>query len=177
MAEPLFDGVGPMPYPALQNMFDELYKPGLQWYWKGDIVRELSDEAIATHLRFNQVPTPHSTMHMYCIDGAVHQKSADATAWAYRDATWSMVIVGVDPKPANRDKVTQWARDYWQALHPHSAGGSYVNFMMEEGQERIQTTYRDNYERLTRIKAKYDPDNRFRMNQNIKPATNDKAAA
>lgn len=169
VAEPLFELIGPMPYPTLQSMFDELYKPGLQWYWKGDLVRELSDEAVAAHLRFNRVPSSHSLMHLYCVDGAAHKKPADATAWAYRDANWSMVIAGVDPEPANSDKVTQWARDYWQALHSHSAGGSYINFMMEEGQERIQATYRDNYERLRKIKTRYDPDNLFRVNQNVQP--------
>jgi len=171
VAEPFFEGVGPMPYPVLQSAFDGLYPPGDQWYWKGDFVRELSDEAVAQHVRFREVPTPQSTMHLYPIDGAVHRVGQEETAWNYRDANWSMVIAGVDRDPKNRDAITRWARDYWQALHPHSAGGSYINFMMEEGPDRIRATYGSNYEQLRRIKAKYDPENFFHVNQNIEPAT------
>ncbi len=171
VAEPFFEGVGPMPYPVLQSAFDGLYPPGDQWYWKGDFVRELSDEAVAQHVRFREVPTPQSTMHLYPIDGAVHRVGREETAWNYRDANWSMVIAGVDRDPGNRDLITRWARDYWQALHPHSAGGSYINFMMEEGPDRIRATYGSNYARLRRVKAKYDPENFFHVNQNIEPAT------
>ena len=170
VAEPLFEHVGKMPYPTLQSMFDDLYPSGDQWYWKGDFVRELTDEAIAEHRRFAEVPTPKSTMHLYPIDGAVHDVGADETAWNYRDVTWSMVIAGVDPDPGNAARITEWAREYWDALHPHSAGGSYVNFMMEEGDERIRATYGDNYERLRQVKAEYDPDNFFHVNQNVEPA-------
>lgn len=169
IAEPLFEFIGEMPYPALQSMFDELYPPGDQWYWKGDFVRELTDEAIAEHLRYAEVPTSKSTMHLYPVDGAVHNIDKDETAWDKRDANWSMVIVGVDPDPANGEKLKSWARDYWKALHPHTLGGSYINFMMEEGQDRIKATYGDNYTRLQKVKAKYDPDNFFRVNQNIEP--------
>ena len=167
---PLLHGVQAMPYPALQSAFDALYPPGLQWYWKGDFVRELTDEAIAEHVRFAEVPTVHSTMHLYPIDGAVNRVGSDETAWSYRDVRWSKVIVGVDPDPENNGRITDWVRDYWEALHPHSAGGAYLNFMMEEGEDRIQATYRDNYDRLAGIKGKYDPENLFRVNQNIEPA-------
>ncbi|MCU4740870.1 FAD-binding oxidoreductase [Natronoglomus mannanivorans] len=170
VAEPLFEHVDPMPYPALQSMFDDLYPPGDQWYWKGDFVRELTDEAIAEHRRFAEVPTPQSTMHLYPIDGAVHRVDEDETAWSHRDATWSMVIVGVDRDPYRSEQITDWARSYWEAVHPHTAGGSYVNFMMEEGPDRIRATYGDNYERLQTVKARYDPDNFFHVNQNIEPA-------
>jgi FAD/FMN-containing dehydrogenase len=170
IAEPLFEYVGEMPYPALQGMFDPLYPPGDHWYWKGDFVRDLTDDAIAEHKRFAEVPTPQSTMHLYPIDGAVHRVNDDETAWRYRDATWSMVIVGVDPDSAKREELTTWTREYWEALHPHSADGSYINFMMEEGEERIRATYGDNYERLQEVKATYDPDNFFHVNQNIQPA-------
>jgi FAD/FMN-containing dehydrogenase len=171
VAEPLFEHVGPMPYPVLQSLFDPLYPPGYQWYWKGDFVRELTDAAIAEHLRFAEVPTSLSTMHLYPINGAVHRVGPAETAWNYRDANWSMVIAGVDPDPANNEKMTKWARDYWEALHPYSAGASYINFMMEEGQDRIRAAYGGNYERLQKVKAKYDPDNFFHVNQNIAPAT------
>ena len=167
---PILDLVGPLPYPALQSMFDGLYTPGLQWYWKGDFVRELDDDAIALHLEHAaRLPSVHSTMHLYPIDGAVHDVAEDATAWAYRDVTWSSVTAGVDPDPANAERVSTWAREYWQALHPHSAGGAYVNFMMEEGDDRLRATYRGNYDRLVDVKTAYDPHNLFRINQNIVP--------
>lgn len=169
--KPALDFVGPIPVPALNSMFDALMPPGLNWYWKADFVNELNDKAIATHLKYGpQMPTLLSTMHMYPINGAASRINNKDTAWNYRNATWAMVIAGIDPDPANNDKITRWAKDYWEALHPYSAGGAYVNFMMEEGEDRIKATYGDNYERLTTIKAKYDPDNLFRVNQNIKPA-------
>jgi len=169
---PVLDMAGPMPYPTLQGMFDEMfYPPGLQWYWKADFVKEISDEAINLHQAFgSELPTERCTMHLYPVDGAVHKVDRNETAFSYRDVNWSRVIVGVDPDPANADRIRQWAREYWEALHPHSAGGGYVNFMMEEGQDRIQATYRDNYPRLQKIKARYDPENFFHVNQNIEPA-------
>ncbi len=171
LGTPVLDLVGPMPYPALQSMFDQIYyPPGLHWYWKADFVKELSDEALAIHLEYGSaLPTEHSTMHLYPINGAVHGVGQNETAFSFRDVIWSQVIVGVDPDAANTGRMTDWAHDYWAALHPHSAGGGYVNFMMEEGQDRIRATYRDNYERLAEVKAKYDPDNLFHVNQNISP--------
>ena len=169
---PALDFVGSIPHPALQGMFDPLYGPGLQWYWKADFVEELSDEAIALYIEHgSQLPTMQSTMHLYPINGAAGRVGQDDTAWSYRDATWAEVIVGVDPDPANKDLITAWARRYWDAVHPFSAGGAYVNFMMdEESEARVKASYRDNYERLTVVKRKYDPTNFFRVNQNIKPA-------
>jgi hypothetical protein len=113
----------------------------------------------------------HSTMHLYPVNGAVHRIGRSETAFSYRDVTWAEVIVGVDPDPGNRDKIVGWTKEYWDALHPYSAGGAYVNFMMEEGQDRVQATYRDNYQRLAMVKRKYDPTNFFRVNQNIRPAS------
>jgi FAD/FMN-containing dehydrogenase len=168
---PAIDFCGPIPYPALQSMFDPLYPSGLQWYWRADFVNELSDAAIAQHIEFgSHLPTLLSTMHLYPINGAGSRVGRNDTAWSYRDATWGMVIAGIDPDPANAAKVSDWAVDYWEALHPYSAGGAYVNMMMEEGQERVRAAYRDNYARLAQIKAQYDPDNLFHINQNIQPA-------
>jgi hypothetical protein len=166
----LLHGVGSAPFPAVQALFDPIYPPGLQWYWRADFVNELSDEAIAVHQKWGErSPTPHSTMHMYPVDGAVHDLSASDTAWSYRDTTWAEVIVGVDPDPANASPIRDWTVDYWEATHPHSAGGAYVNFMMEEGHDRVQATYRGNYDRLASVKATYDPQNIFHVNQNIEP--------
>jgi FAD/FMN-containing dehydrogenase len=168
---PVLDFVGPLPHPALQGMFDAVYPPGYQWYWRADFVNELSDEAIARHIQHGSaLPTQQSTMHLYPINGAASRPAKDATPWSYRDATWAEVIVGVDPDPANAGRIKDWTIAYWEALHPYSAGGAYVNFMMDEGQERVQATYRDNYDRLARVKATYDPTNLFHINQNIKPA-------
>jgi len=169
--KPLLDGVGPVPLPALNSLFDALYPPGLQWYWKADFVKDLPDAAIAEHVKWGgQIPNMFSAMHLYPVNGAAHRVGKTDTAWSYRDAVFSQVIVGVDPDPANREKITSWARGYYDALHPFGAGGAYVNFMMEEGEDRVRNSYRDNYDRLAKVKAKYDPDNFFRVNQNIKPA-------
>lgn len=170
--KPALDFVGPLPQPALQGMFDALYPPGLQWYWRADFVNELSDDAIAQHTRFGQaLPSMHSTMHLYPINGAASRVDKNETAWNYRSATWAQVMVGVDPDPANNEKIISWTKSYYDALHPYSAGGAYVNFLMgDEGEDRVKKTYGDNYERLVKIKTKYDPDNLFRVNQNIKPS-------
>jgi FAD/FMN-containing dehydrogenase len=171
VGKPLLDHVGEMPFPIVQSLFDGLYPPGLQWYWRADFVKELSDRAIALHAEHGaMLPTMHSTMHLYPIDGAAHRVGRNETAFSFRDANWAEVIVGVDPDPANKDRITEWCTDYFDALHPYSAGGAYVNFMMEEGQERVQAAFRDNYDRLAEIKNQYDPTNFFRVNQNIRPA-------
>jgi hypothetical protein len=168
---PALDYVGLMPHPTLQSFFDPIYPPGLQWYWRADFVKELSDDAIAQHVKHgSRIPTMHSTMHLYPINGAPHRVGKSDTPFSYRDSNWAEVIVGVDPDPANNPKIIAWTKEYWDALHPHSAGGAYVNFMMDEGEDRIKATYRDNYNRLAAIKKKYDPANFFRVNQNIRPA-------
>jgi FAD/FMN-containing dehydrogenase len=169
---PLLTGLAPMPFTVLQSAFDGLYPAGLQWYWRADFFNEISDAAIGVHLKYGaRLPTGHSTMHLYPIDGAASRVPADATAFAYRDGGWAGIIVGVDPDPANAALITQWARDYWQELHPTSAGGAYVNFLMNEGQDRIKASYRGNYTRLAQVKDRYDPGNVFHINQNIQPAS------
>lgn len=170
IAPAAMDFAGPIPFPALQSMFDGLYPPGLQWYWNADFFTELSDEVIDMHIRYcSELPTVHSTMHLYPINGAAHDVGKNDTAWSYRDANFAQVIVGVDPDPANNDRMIAWSKEYWKSLHPLSSGGAYVNMMMDEGQDRVQAAYRDNYDRLAAIKAKYDPDNLFHINQNIRP--------
>lgn len=165
------DGVQPMPLPVLQSAFDELYPAGDQWYWRADFVEEIPDEAIERHVEFaEKLPTWKSTMHLYPIDGAASRVGSTDTPWAYRDSKWASVIVGVDSDPANAEAIKSWTIDYWDALHPYSAGGAYVNMMMDEGQERVQASYQGNYDRLAQVKAKYDPDNFFHVNQNIHPA-------
>ena len=169
--DPIFQHVGVMPYPAIQTLFDGLLPPGLQWYWRADFFNDLGPEISGKHLEFgSNIPTPLSQMHLYPITGAAGRVPKDKTPWAYRDAKYAGVIVGVDPQPANADKITKWCKDYWEALHPYSAGGAYLNFIMNEGQDRIKASYKDNYDRLTKIKKRYDSNNFFRINQNIVPA-------
>ncbi len=169
---PMLVGVQAMPFSVLQTAFDALYPAGLQWYWRADFFNEISDAAIDVHVKFGQqLPTGHSTMHLYPIDGAASRVADGATAFAYRDGGWAGVIVGVDPDPANAGPISQWAKDYWEELHPASAGGAYVNFMMDEGNDRVRASYRDNYDRLSVVKRRYDPDNVFHINQNIPPAS------
>ncbi len=166
---PALHGVGPMPWPALQSAFDELYPAGDQWYWKVDFVDELTDEAIAKHVEHGaKLPSWKSTMHLYPIDGAGADPAKDATAWAYRGSRYASVMVGVDSDPALTPELTRWARSYWEDLHPYSAGGAYVNMMMhDEGSDRVRASYGDNYDRLVEVKRRYDPGNLFRVNQNI----------
>jgi hypothetical protein len=167
---PLFEHVGEMPYPSIQTLFDGMLPQGLQWYWRADFFKELGPEVRAQHLKFgSKIPTPLSQMHLYPISGAASRVGAKDTPWAYRDANYAGVIVGVDPDPKNATIITNWCKDYWEALHPYSSGGAYSNFLMDEGQERIKASYKHNYDRLVSIKKTYDPNNLFRVNQNIKP--------
>jgi FAD/FMN-containing dehydrogenase len=170
--EPLMHGVGAMPHADLQGAFDGLYPRGEQWYWRADFVDEIPDEAVALHAKFGaQLPTAKSLMHLYPIDGAAHDVDVADTAWGYRGSRWSTTYAGVDPDPANVDAIRRWSVDYSDALRPYTAGGGYVNMMMEEGRERIRAAYGPNYDRLARVKAIYDPHNTFRVNQNIEPAS------
>lgn len=170
-AEPLLHAAHELPFPALNGFFDPLLPSGLQWYWRADYMARLSPDAIGEHARLGgTLPTPLSLVHLYPTNGAAQRVPADATAYRHRDAMWSQVICGVDPDPALAETLRSWAVDYHDALHPHSTGAAYVNFMMEEGQDRVRASYGGNYERLRRIKRRYDPDNLFHVNQNIPPA-------
>jgi FAD/FMN-containing dehydrogenase len=172
LPEPLLHGPSAMPHPVIQSAFDGLYPPGDQWYWRADFVKEIPDEAVRLHAEFGAaLPTVQSTMHLYPIDGAAHDVGSADTAWSYRDATWGSVYAGVDRDPANAEQIKRWTVDYFDALHPYSAGGAYVNMMMDEGEDRVRASYRDNYPRLARVKADVDPDNVFCNTQNIKPAS------
>ena len=162
--------VTPMPYPAINALFDALLPPGLQQYWKGSFATELTDGAIDAHLEHGpKIPTMHCAMHIYPINGACSRVSPDATAFAYRDAKFATVIAGAWPDPADNEKNIKWVRDYYKALEPHSSAGGYINFMDADDQDRIKENYKGNYDRLVSIKKKYDPGNLFHLNQNIRP--------
>jgi hypothetical protein len=169
---PLFNWMSAKPFPALQALFDPFFPKGLQWYWKGDFVKSLPDEAIDTHIaQAARAPSELSLMHLYPIDGAVHRMPKEATAWYAREATWSMVIAGIDADPKRAEALKAWGRAYWKAVHPFNLEGGYVNFMMDDEVDgRAQATFGENYRRLASVKARYDPENLFRVNQNILPA-------
>lgn len=171
LGQPVAEHVGRMPYPALNGAFDGLLPAGLQHYWKAAFLPELTDGAIAAHLEHGpNVPAMESTMHLYPIDGAVHDVPVEATAFAYRDANFAPVIAGMWPDPADNDANIRWVRDYHQALEPHTSDGGYINFMADDDQNRIRDNYGPNYDRLAAIKQTYDPHNLFHRNQNIAPA-------
>jgi FAD/FMN-containing dehydrogenase len=168
--QPAIDFVGPVPFPALQSLFDAILPAGMQWYWKADFFDRYEERAIEQHVKYgSQLPTPESTMHIYPINGAAGQVGKQETAFSFRGANFAQVVVGVSPEPSNNGRLMQWARDYHQALHPSSLGGGYVNMIMDEGQDKVKSSYGDNYTRLAKIKAKYDPNNLFHINQNIPP--------
>ncbi|HEX5465328.1 MAG TPA: FAD-binding oxidoreductase [Candidatus Limnocylindrales bacterium] len=168
---PALDGIGPAPFPAVQTAFDGLYPAGQYMSWRSDMLDDIPDAAIEQHLRFApDLPSVPSTVHFYPIDGAAHRVGTPDTAFSYRDARWAMTIVGVGRERSDLPALRAWTKTYWEAVHPYGMGGGYVNFFGDEGQDRVRQTYRDNYDRLTRIKAHYDPDNLFHLNQNIRPA-------
>ncbi len=170
VAHVVAEHVGPMPYPALNSAFDALVPAGMQHYWKANFVKELTDEAIEAHLEHGpKIPFVSSTVHIYPINGAVHQVAADATAFAYRDANFATVIAGMWADPADNTANTAWVRGYYDATAPLSEEGGYINFMGADDQERIRANYGANYARLVGVKRRYDPDNLFHLNQNIKP--------
>ena len=108
-------------------------------------------------------------MHLYPINGACHRVGANDTAFAYRDATYGMVLLAGWTDPAKDTERIAWLRDYYEALSPYSEPGGYVNFMQDDDDHRVRDNYRQNYDRLVQVKRTYDPDNLFHLNQNIAP--------
>ena len=162
--------LGPMPYPAINSLFDPLFPPGLQHYWKAHFATKLTDGAIEAHLKFGpMVPAVNTPVHIYPINGACQRVGASDTAFAYRDATFATVIAGIWPDAEQNDTNIKWVRDYYEATARHALEGGYVNFMAGDDQGRIRANYKSNYDRLVEIKRKYDADNLFRLNQNIQP--------
>jgi FAD/FMN-containing dehydrogenase len=170
VAPPVAEHVGPMPYPALNGLFDGLVPAGLQHYWKANFVRELTDEAIDAHLEHGpNVPAVNSTVHIYSINGAAQRFGPEDAAFGHRDATFAPVIAGMWPDPADNEANIAWVKDYYAATAPLSEEGGYVNFMAGDDQDRVRANYGVSYDRLVGVKRRFDPDNLFRNNQNIKP--------
>jgi FAD/FMN-containing dehydrogenase len=168
VATPVAEHVGPMPYPALNSAFDGLAPRGLQHYWKAAYAKRLTPELIQAHMQYGpRMPVVNSAVHLHTINGACHDVAADATGFGHRDATYAMVIAGMWPDPAANEQNTQWVRDYYAAIAPHSDAGGYTNFASADDQSKVEANFGANYSRLQEVKRRYDPDNLFRFNQNI----------
>lgn len=163
--------LAPLPYPALNTMFDALNPKGLMGYWKADFLPNLTDDALKVIVEYGStVPSVQTSNHFYPIDGAVQRVGTADTAFPYRDVAFAPTIACQWEDPADNAANIRWTRDYWNALHPFSSPGGYINFMDGDDQGRVADNYRGNYPRLTEVKTKYDPANLFHLNQNIKPA-------
>lgn len=169
---PAADLIGPMPYPVLQSMLDAGAPAGMQNYWKASFLPGLSDQAIDVIVEHaGRMRSPLSQVHLHLMGGAVARVPREATAFAHRQAAFAMNIVGTWPDPAENDVHTRWAREFADAVAPHTTGGAYVNFLGNEGEDRVRAAYgAETWARLVAVKTKYDPGNTFRLNQNIRPA-------
>jgi len=170
---PAVDLVGPMPYPALQSMLDGGAPPGMQQYWKASYLAGLSEAAMDTLVEHAaRMRSPLSQVHLHHMGGAVARVPQGATAFAHRDAQLALNIIGMWPEATAEQKAlhTGWARDFALAMAPHGTGGVYVNFLGNEGEDRVRAAYGEEvYRRLSEVKSRYDKDNVFRLNQNIRP--------
>jgi FAD/FMN-containing dehydrogenase len=168
---PVMDMMSPLPYTALQQANDPTAPAGLQNYWKAAFLQDLSDEAIDAMIEYaTNATSPLSMIHLHHLGGAMNRVAADATAFGHRDSGFVVNILGVWPAPGDNEKHIDWARGLFAALQPY-AHGAYINFLGDEGQERVRSAYGPNYEHLVALKNKYDPTNLFRLNQNIPPAS------
>ena len=168
---PAMDTVEPISYLALQTMLDATAQPGYRNYWKADFLEELSDEAIdVITAQAQDVPSPMTQVLLeHLVHGAVQRVGRNDTAFAQRDGKYSLGVYSVWENPAESEKNIEWTRRFYDAVRPFSAGGVYVNYLGEEGEDRVKEAYGENYRRLVDLKKKYDPTNFFRLNQNIKP--------
>lgn len=171
LATPVADAVQPMPYVALQSMFDGAFPPGRRHYWKSGFLKDLSDEAIAVMDRFAaERPSPMSAVGLQQLHGAAARVRPDATAFPHRDSQYDFIILAQWDDPADTTANIDWAVSFFEAMRPFLTSAVYVNDLGQEGGDRVRAAYGANYDRLATIKAKYDPDNLFRMNHNVAPA-------
>jgi FAD/FMN-containing dehydrogenase len=169
--QPLGEAIGPAPYEAWQQAFDPLLTPGARNYWKSHNFNQLSDAAIDVVIDYaGKLPSPHCEIFMGLIGGKANALPAAATAYPHRNALFAMNVHARWEEPADDAKCIAWAREFFQAAAPHASGSVYINFLTQDEGGRIADAYGPNYARLAQIKAKYDPDNLFRANQNIRPA-------
>ena len=169
---PVEDHIGPMPYPALQGMLEAVGPHGFQNYWKSGFMNQLDDGAIDVMVeRFATIPNPTSALVLEQFGGAVGRIGQDDTAFRHRDARYNFLIFHLWPDAADNVENITWVRETWDAMLPYTSDGVYLNYLgqeAEEGADRIRAAYGPNYERLVALKKKYDPNNFFRMNQNIR---------
>ena len=172
IGEPLIDMTGPMPYTRAQSMFDPFFAEGSRQYWKSLYLEELSDGAIATIVeRARQRPSPRTMVPIRHLGGAISRVGNRETAVAHRSAQYLFSADSTWDDPADDEVNVTWTRQFWQTMHRFSDRGAFLSFpgMGEEGQKLVEAAHGPNYERLTRLKKRYDPNNLFRLNQNIRP--------
>ncbi len=173
---PLADDIAAIPYVRLQTLLDQGFPPGRQNFWKSSFLRGLDDDAIDILIDgFRNVPSAMSAVAIEHLGGAVSRVPDDDTVFSHRGAPFNLLIVGIWPDAADNPKNIEWVRKLWDSMQPHSTGGVYVNYLgraADEGLDRIRAAYGGaKYQRLVALKRKYDPDNVFRLNQNIDPAS------
>src|SRR5512134_1447156 len=167
----LGEHIGVQPYRSWQQGFDPLLAPGARNYWKSHNFADLSDGAIDTTIRYvGNLPSPHCEIFFGQIGGATMRPAADSAAYPHRNAMYVCNVHGRWETPAEDRKGTEWARGFFRDTAPHATGGVYVNFLTDDESDRVKAAYGSNYHRLAEIKKKYDPQNLFRINQNIRPA-------
>jgi len=172
---PIADLLQPMPFMASQTMIDDAFPPGYHNYWKSSFLKSLSDDAIDTVLTyFARIPSAMSAVILeHNGDGAMNRVSETDTAFGHRDWSYNILIVSMWNDPADSEKNIAWTREFWEAMKPYTTERVYVNYLGDEGEERVKAAYSAaTYERLVALKNKYDPTNLFRLNQNIKPTEN-----
>jgi FAD/FMN-containing dehydrogenase len=168
--KPAVDMLAPLPYTGLQSMFDPLLPKGIYSYAKSDYFDKIPPAMVDDMIAWaERKPAPLSLTHLNHFGGAMSRVANDATPFAHRDATFAFSQDAYWEGPEDTAANVKWVKDYWQAMRAHSPRGAYVNFMADEGEDRVRESYRGNYDRLLQIKRKYDPANLFRLNQNIKP--------
>jgi FAD/FMN-containing dehydrogenase len=168
---PILDMMGPIPYSGQQSMLDQAMPPNVLNYWKADFIPEASEGLVRAAVgAYSRVPSPMSSILFFPIHGAASRVAPDATAYPHRRGI-HMGIYSLWTDPAQKSANVAWVRDTWQAIQPFVPGGVYVNELGDdEGDDRVRQAYGPNYARLSQIKAKYDPQNLFRLNANIRPA-------
>ncbi|MGH9256722.1 MAG: FAD-binding oxidoreductase [Vicinamibacterales bacterium] len=168
--KPAVDMLAPLPYAGLQSLFDPLFPKGIYSYSKSDYFDKIPPAMVDDMIAWAEPkPAPLSLTHLNHFGGAMGRVPNDRTPFAHRDATFAFSQDGFWDKPESTEANVQWVKGCWQAMRSYSPRGAYVNFMADEGEDRVQESYGGNHERLVQIKRKYDPGNLFRLNQNIRP--------
>ena len=174
IGKPIADVIGPHPYTGWQQAFDPLLTPGARNYWKSHNFAALEDEALDAIVEYaGRLPSDQSEIFVARVGGAINRKPSDATAYPHRDAEYLMNVHTRWENPGEDDRCVAWAREFFDVMTPHATGGVYVNFMPADETGRVKAALGPNYDRLARLKRRYDPDNFFHLNQNIAPVASE----